>query len=106
MTVRVCIETGCPALTRSTRCHEHERAKDKTRGTSTERGYHYAHQQQRATWAPLVATGTVPCRRGNHLLNPNEPWDLGHPDAHCPKPLAPECIPCNRATAGRISPGA
>lgn len=108
MTVRVCIEPECPVLTRNTRCREHERAKDKARGSSTERGYGYAHQQDRAAWAPLVATGTVRCRRrdqctaSNLFIQPNEAWDLGHPDAECDAPKAPEHLGCNRATS-RIS---
>lgn len=108
MSKRVCAEPGCAALVDKGRCTTHRRERDKARGTSSERGYDYAHQQDRAAWAPLVATGRVQCRRAPHLLDPDDPWDLGHPDADCPKPKAPECIPCNRATAGRTGtpPGA
>ena len=43
--MKVCLEPGCPTLTERTRCTEHERAKDKARGTSTERGYDYAFEK-------------------------------------------------------------
>lgn len=105
VTVRVCIEAGCPALTRKTRCHEHERAKDRERGTSGERGYDYAHQQERAAWAPLVATGNVKCWRCGEYITAGAAFDLGHDDADRSKYRGPEHVGCNRA-APRISRGA
>lgn len=47
-------------------------------GTTTARGYGYAHQATRAEWAPKVATGTVPCWRCGLTITPGTPWDLGH----------------------------
>ena len=101
MTLRVCLEPGCPTITNRTRCKAHERARDQARGTSTQRGYGYAHQQERASWEPKVATGAVTCRRCPDLIEPNQPWDLGHPDTDCDRPTAPEHERCNRAVSGR-----
>lgn len=101
MSKRVCLEPGCPVLTDRTRCHQHERAKDRARGTRQERGYDSEHDRARAAWAPQVARGLVKCRRCDDLIDPDEPWDLGHPDADCDRPRAPEHRACNRATSGR-----
>ncbi|MBS45307.1 MAG: hypothetical protein CMH83_19485 [Nocardioides sp.] len=63
------------------------------------------HQTARSAWAPIVATGTVECRRGPAcrapalLIAPDDEWDLGDPDAACDAPRAPEHRQCNRATA-------
>lgn len=65
------------------------------------------HRAERARWVPLVAAGTVRCRRGAAcrvapyaLIRPDELWHLGHPDVVCPAPTAPEHAgPCNSATA-------
>lgn len=62
-----------------------------------------AHQLARLRWAPLVATGTITCRRCGHPIRPGQAWDLGHP-ADAPRALgnpnhdlAPEHRTCNRA---------
>ncbi|WP_374107425.1 endonuclease domain-containing protein [Nocardioides sp. cx-169] len=101
MTVRVCLEPGCPTLTRRTRCADHERAKDKARGTRQERGYGADHEARRAEWAPIVAQGGVQCWRCREVLDPALPWHLGHDDHDRTKYRGPECVPCNTATAGR-----
>lgn len=103
MAKRVCIQSGCGKLIAKgqSRCPKHERDRDRARGTRVERGYDNDHTLARAEWAPLVATGTVDCRRCGHRIPATAPWDLGHPDADCPKPRAPEHRRCNRGTAGR-----
>lgn len=69
------------------------------------RSYPSTHDAERAAWAPTVAAGQVHCRRGtacradSSLIEPTEEWDLGHPDAACAAPIAPEHRACNRATA-------
>lgn len=57
MAKRVCLTPGCPVLTDSTRCAEHQRQKDRARGSSTERGYGTDHRKLRAQLAP-AAIGT------------------------------------------------
>lgn len=103
MAKRVCIVSGCPRLIDAglSRCPDHERDRDKARGTRQQRGYDAEHTRARAEWKPVVETGTVLCRRCEKPIRPTEPWDLGHPDRHCPKPRAPEHERCNRATSGR-----
>lgn len=45
-----CSVKGCPTLTRSSRCTEHEREADRKRGTSSERGYDYAWSKIREAY--------------------------------------------------------
>lgn len=72
--------------------------------------YPRKHRSDRAVWAQRMAEGeAVYCRRAPYGLcvsddpriDPDQPWDLGHPDGVCKAPTAPEHIACNRATKGR-----
>lgn len=65
-----------------------------------QRGYDSAHDRERAQWRPRVDAGLVDCRRCDQPIEPGRPWDLGHPDADCPKPKAPEHATCNRKVGG------
>lgn len=102
MALKPCIE--CGTISQQPRCPDHRRA-----GT-TARGYGTEHQQERAAWLPLVEAGDVVCRRAAaglcveaapHLLLPGQPWHLGHPDAACPAPKAPEHVRCNSGAPRR-----
>lgn len=108
MAMKVCAEPGCPTLTARSRCTIHARAKERSRGTHTQRGYDATHDRIRAEWAPRVATGTIRChnphcRRPNDpLIHPGEPWDLGHtPDRRGYR--GPEHDTCNRSEGGRAA---
>lgn len=68
---------------------------------TVDRGYGSAHKRERRRWKRKVDTGTIHCWRCGTWLNPNEPWDLGHDDRDRTTYRGPECLPCNRATAGR-----
>lgn len=98
--MKVCLEPGCPALTERARCVEHERAKDRARGTAAARGYGADHRNERGRWAPLVATGNVKCWRCGEYI-PAGLFDLGHDDQDRSKYRGPEHVSCNRATSGR-----
>ncbi|WP_425456791.1 endonuclease domain-containing protein [Aeromicrobium piscarium] len=52
--MRVCAESGCPALTTTTRCPVHTRKRDRARGTSTERGYGSDHRRLRTELLPAA----------------------------------------------------
>lgn len=43
---KVCSTPGCPTLTRSSRCDEHEAQAEQKRGSARQRGYDRQHQQR------------------------------------------------------------
>ena len=104
--MRVCLEPGCPALTRSTRCRDHERAKDKARGTRQERGYGAEHDALRAEWQRRMDAGErVPCWRcalkgTPHDVDPTD-WHLGHDDHDRSVYRGPECPAGNLGAVSR-----
>lgn len=82
------------------------------RGSTTARGYGWAHQRERAKWVPKVKAGLVNCWRCGQPIQPNAQWDLGHlpgAEAHTTNPqwagpehVGRECAAGgNRATKGR-----
>ena len=99
--MKVCIVAGCPSLTKATRCTEHERARDKARGTRQARGYGALHVRLRADYQRRMDRGEAfTCWRCGGPINPND-WTLGHCDADRRRYHGPECPPCDYATAGR-----
>lgn len=111
MTVRVCIESGCPTLTRGARCTEHERAKDKARGTRQQRGYDADYDRERAHYARRMAAGEVfTCWRCEELGRPHpvdpKAWHLGHSNDDRSVILGPQCAASNLATSGSPKPAA
>ena len=111
MPLRPCLGCGKPGpKSRCSSCRSAvNRARDATRGSSTERGYGADHQAERREWVPIVATGTVQCRRAPFglcvadapTIAPGDEWHLGHPDAACPAPKAPEHALCNTTAPHR-----
>lgn len=104
--MKVCIEPGCPELTRKSRCTEHERAKDRARGTRQERGYGADHVRLRADYQRRMDAGEVfvcwrCAERGRpHDVDPDD-WHLGHDDHDRSIYRGPECTTGNLATSGR-----
>ena len=72
-----------------------------TKGNTTGRGYGHTHQQRRKQWARQVAAGGVKCWRCHELIEPGDPWDLGHDDYDRSLYRGPEHRACDRGTAGR-----
>jgi len=78
------------------------------RPSSTQRGYDSTHQAERAKWVAKVATGTVECARAERgeclaesaLIDPSEPWDLGHTEDRKGW-TGPEHVRCNRSAGAR-----
>jgi len=105
MAMRVCSQPGCPTLVAEAgRCAEHRRSYEQKRGTRQARGYDAAHDRLRATWQPVVDSGTVHCARCGELLRIGEAWDLGHDDTDRTKYNGPEHAGrCNRAAGGRTA---
>jgi hypothetical protein len=101
LALKVCAEPGCPTLTKTTRCLDCTRAKDRERGTSGERGYDYAHQRLRRNYQIRMESGEVfQCWRCGREIDPDA-WHLGHDDHNRGTYRGPECVPCNTAVAGR-----
>ncbi len=80
MAMRVCGEPGCPVLVpkgaRDGRCDVHRRAKDKARGTTTQRGYGAEYRRTRQALLP-DAYGT-PCLHCDQRMWPHEQLALDH----------------------------
>ena len=101
MAKRVCIEDGCPTLTDKTRCTQHERARDKARGTRQQRGYGAEHTQLRAAYQRDMDGGHLyACWRCGRTVDPRS-WHLGHDDHDRSQYRGPECVACNTPTASR-----
>ena len=101
MAKRPCIEVGCPTVTDRTRCPEHERARDKARGTRQARGYDSAHDRLRADYQRRMSAGErFTCWRCGDPIDPTS-WHLGHDDHDRSVYRGPECVGCNTATSGR-----
>lgn len=102
MSKRVCRKPGCPRIQDAPECDEHRRARDRERGTTTERGYGAEHQQLRADMQ-----GTVigqPCARCGHMILPTDTWHLDHTDDRSGY-LGPSHARCNVAAGGRAAHG-
>ncbi len=99
--MKVCLEPGCPALTTTTRCTTHTRAKDKARGTRQERGYDATYDIRRAADTSAMAAGAVLiCWRCQHVVLPHE-YSLGHCDDDRRVIHGPEHLrQCNLAARG------
>ena len=74
------------------------RRKRARRGTTTQAGYGYEHQQERARWKPYVEAGGVSCWRCDQPIIPGTRWDLGHDDYDRTQYRGPEHADrCNRS---------
>lgn len=104
--MKVCLEPGCPTLTKATRCAKHTRTKDRERGTRQQRGYDAAHNRLRTDYQHRMDRGErFTCWRCSalgrpHAVNPND-WHLGHCDDNRDHYHGPECSSGNQATAKR-----
>jgi hypothetical protein len=67
------------------------------KGTTSARGYGWAHQKLRERWKRVVDAGGAVCARCGRPIVPGTPWDLGHVDGSA-KALysGPEHRKCNR----------
>jgi hypothetical protein len=107
MALRRCLD--CPRLTSRSRCPEHERARSRARGTTTQRGYDANHQRLRRKWQRLLnnawglGQAGLACWRCKQPILWDQPWDLGHYD-NSRITAGPEHRTCNRATATRRRP--
>ena len=80
-----------------------ERKRNQTRPSAKARGYGPAFNRLRRRWARIVPGGQVECPRCLMLIEPGEPWDLGH-DEYDRENLTlckPEHRYCNRRAGGR-----
>lgn len=100
----ICPKPGCPKIKDGRRyCKAHDREADRARGTRQQRGYGYAHQQQRKVWAERINTGTVTCSRCGLPLMPWDDWHLDHDDDDRAKYRGPSHAACNTSAGGQAA---
>lgn len=100
-----CAEPGCPTAVPhgTSRCPDHQRARDKARGSRQQRGYGAAHDRLRATLATHLAAGhTIPCARCGAPIGHGDDWHLDHTDDRADW-LGPSCALCNLSAAGKAA---
>ena len=98
---RICPRPGCPRPAVGRYCPEHNKEYDRSRGTTTARGYGHDHQKARAEWAERVKRGGICCQRCGGPITPGEPWHLDHDDHDRTRYLGPSHARCNNAAGGR-----
>jgi hypothetical protein len=91
------VEACSLACAADARGHRSGQRKPSARRSTTSRGYGAAHQRKREEWEPLVDAGLVECWRCEELIDPGEPWDLGHDDDDRSLYRGPEHRTCNRS---------
>lgn len=107
MAKRPCLG-GCGQLVDTTaykgRCADCKRSMDRSRGTSSDRGYGAEHRAQRAIHQQRIDSGQlVLCWRCGSPIRPGDPWHLGHDDDNRTITRGPECAACNLSAAGQAS---
>ena len=95
MARRVCNVPGCPSLTDHARCVTHT-------PSTTERGYGWQHQQERAKWQLIIGRTGWPCSRCDERIQPGDTWHLDHADDR-ETYLGPSHARCNTSAAGKAS---
>lgn len=107
LTVRVCLEPGCPTLVDHGRCTTHQRQRwadqDTNRPTTTERGYGAQHQHLRDRWAAVLAARPWPCSRCGELITTGQAWHLDHDDDDRTTYRGPAHTLCNLKAAGQAA---
>lgn len=103
MAWKVCALNGCPRATQSRYCPEHERAKDKARGTQGQRGYGRQFQALRRRYVEKHRTQPLECWRCQSPIPIGQPFHLGHSDEDRELIMGPECPSCNLSAAGKAS---
>lgn len=110
---KACLE--CPAIGRwpRGRCPTHDRARDRARGTRTERGYgstvldtplgRMTFDQCRREYEQQLAREPMDCADGCGLaIDPND-WHLGHDEDDRGRIVGPLTSTCNLRAAGQKS---
>lgn len=97
---RPCIEPGCPAYTERTRCVEHERQRDRRRGSRQQRGYDRTHDAARRS---LAADLPAECGYGcGTVLHPDDTWVAAHVvDGDPTAGWMVSCVRCNQRASRR-----
>jgi len=99
---RICAKAGCPTPASGRYCPAHNREYEQARGSREQRGYDHAHRSLRKAFIPEHQSGTLTCWRCHELIEPDEPFDLGHDDNDRTIYRGPEhANRCNRSAAGR-----
>lgn len=107
MARRVCLDCHRIGEWKRGRCPDHERARERARGTTTERGYGAQHQRTARAWRAKVAAGElVTCWRCLEAITDPTDVHLGHDDFDRTITRGPEHgRGCNLSAAGKARHG-
>lgn len=78
-----------------------KKPKNRSKASTTARGYGSAHQRERRRWAAVVDAGNAYCWRCGGHIPPASRWDLGHDDHDRTIYRGPEHTGCNRSAGAR-----
>lgn len=105
MTNRICTVPGCPEITDSGRCATHRREARRARGTTTDQGLGWQHQQRRdqllldAIGTPCPDCGTMMTDPAHMVADHSDPRSTG---ARKPADRV-HCRRCSDRQGGRLS---
>jgi 5-methylcytosine-specific restriction endonuclease McrA len=105
VTLHVCSVPGCPTLTPNTKCAVHRNIASRARGTTTEQGYGWTHQQRRAQLLDALLDPRCPdC--GNPMTTPTDMVaDHSTPLSHNRNSTADRvhCRTCSNRQGGQLA---
>lgn len=97
--MRPCVHPGCPVLTERTRCTQHERQRERQRGSPTARGLDAGYQRERRA---LLADDPPCWRCGAPATTADHIVPRAHGGTNDRDNLRPACLRCNASTGATV----
>lgn len=106
----VCNVPGCPEYTRSGRCPEHERAAERRRGKTAQRGYSGQHVRRFRRGVLdrdvlCVVCRSAPASEADHWPKDRRQLEAEGLDPNDPQYGRGTCKPCHSSETARYQPG-